>query len=255
VGLNPINMVQAAFGGSLFVINQGDNMGQGSVSVFDPTSVAGATTLTSANGLGLNPVYATASLDGSYVFVVTQGDGVNPGTLDILTTGTTPVVAASVPLGVKPTYSYLDPHLNRLYVTNTGDNTVSVFDASNVNTSSSPPIPSLAAPIAVGTAPTGIAALQDGSRFYVANSGSNNVSIVSATSFAVLKTIAVGTNPTFVAADPTSTKVYVTNQASLSTSIIQTVNDTVALVISAPAQDPSCTASCALQTPIMVLTQ
>ena len=64
---------------------------------------------------------------------MTQGDGVNPGTLDILTTGRTPAVAASVPLGVKPTYSYLDPHLNRLYVTNTGDNTVSVFDASNVN--------------------------------------------------------------------------------------------------------------------------
>ena len=111
------------------------------------------TTLTSANGLGLNPVYATSSVDGSYIFVVTQGDGVNPGTLDILTTGATPSVAASVPLGVKPTYSYLDPHLNRLYVTNTGDNTVSVFDASNVNTSNSPPIPSLTAPVVSGYRP------------------------------------------------------------------------------------------------------
>ncbi len=255
VGLNPINMVQAASGGQVFVLNQGDNMGQGSVTVLNSGTLGFVTTLNPANRLGLNPVYATASLDGSYVFVVTQGDGVNPGTLDILTTGATPVVAGSVPLGVKPTYSYLDPHLNRLYVTNTGDNTVSVFDASNVNTSNSPPIPSLASPIAVGTAPTGIAALQNGSRFYVANSGSNNVSVVSATSFAVLKTVAAGVMPTFVAADPTSTKVYVTNQGSFSTSIIQTVNDTVSLVIAAPAQDPSCTTSCALQTPIMVLTQ
>ena len=254
VGLNPVNMVQAAGGGQLFVLNQGDNMGQGSVTVLD-ASLGLVTTLTSANGLGINPVYATSSLINGYIFVVTQGDGVNAGTLDILTTGTTPVVAASVPLGVKPTYSYLDPHLNRLYVTNTGDNTVSVFDASNVDTASMPPIPSLSAPITVGTAPTGIAALQNGTKVYVANSGSNNVSVVSATSFAVLSTVAVGVNPRFVAADPTSTKVYVTNQGSFSTSIIATTNDSVAMVIAAPPQDPNCTASCALQAPIMVLTQ
>jgi YVTN family beta-propeller protein len=253
VGVNPVNMVQAAAGGQIFVLNQGDN----TVSVLDPTTLAVVMggTLTSANGLGLNPVYATSSVDGSYIFVVTQGDGVHPGALDILTPGTPPTVAASVPLGVKPTYSYLDPHLNRLYVTNTGDNTVSVFDASNVNVANSPPIPSLSPPVAVGTAPTGIAALQDGSRFYVTNSGSNNVSVVSATSFAVLKTVDVGVNPIFVAADPTSTKVYVANQGGSSTSVIQTVNDTVAVSIAAPAQDPNCTASCALQQPVMILTQ
>jgi YVTN family beta-propeller protein len=101
----------------------------------------------------------------------------------------------------------------------------------------------------------GIVALQDGSRFYVANSGSNNVSVVSATSFTVLKTIAVGVDPIFVAADPTSTKVYVANPGSFSTSVIQTVNDTVSATIAAPAQDPTCTASCALQQPTMVVTQ
>lgn len=255
VGMNPVNMVQAAAGGQIFVLNQGDNMGQGSVSVLTASTLALVTTLTSANGLGLNPVYATSSVDGTYIFVVTQGDGVNPGALDILTTGGSPSVAASVPLGVKPTYSYLDPHLNRLYVTNSGDNTVSVFDASSVNLSNMPAINALAAPIAVGTTPMGIAALQDGSRVYVANSGSNNVSVVSATSFAVTKTVAVGTNPIFVAADPTSTKVYIANQGSSNTSIIQTVNDTVAQSINAPPQDPNCTASCALQQPIMVLTQ
>jgi YVTN family beta-propeller protein len=255
VGLGPINMVQAASGGQIFVLNQGDNMGQGSVTVLDPTTLDLVKTLNPGDGLGLNPVYATSSVDGSYIFVVAQGDGVHPGALDILTPGTTPAVAASVPLGVKPTYSYLDPHLNRLYVTNKSDNTVSVFDASNVNVANSPPIPSLSPPVAVGTAPTGIVALQDGSRFYVANSGSNDVTVVSATSFAVLKTVAVGVGPIFVAADPTSTKVYVANPGSFSTSIIQTVNDTVSATIAAPAQDPACTASCALQQPMMVVTQ
>src|SRR5664280_2210502 len=146
VGSNPINMVQAAGGGQIFVLNQGDS----SVTVLDPTTLAVVKggTLTSADGLGLNPVYATSSVDGSYIFVVTQGDGVNPGTLDILTPGTPPAVAKkSVPLGVKPTYSYLDPHLNRLYVTNTGDNTVSVFD---VHIPSPPQIPPLAPPVVAG---------------------------------------------------------------------------------------------------------
>jgi YVTN family beta-propeller protein len=107
----------------------------------------------------------------------------------------------------------------------------------------------------VGTTPAGIAALQDGSRFYVANSGSNDVSVVSATSFAVLKTVAVGVGPTFVATEPGSTKVYVTNPRGFSTSIIQTVNDTVSATIAAPPQVPGCTASCALQQPTMVVTQ
>ncbi len=255
VGLDPINMVQAASGGQIFVLNQGDNMGQGSVTVLNAGTLDLVKTLNPGDGLGLNPVYATSSVDGSYIFVVTQGDGVNPGTLDILTPGPAPAVAASVPLGVRPTYSYLDPHLNRLYVTNAGDNTVSVFDASNVNVANMPPIPSLSPPVAVGTAPAGIVALRDGTRFYVANSGSNDVSVVSATSFAVLKTVAVGVGPSFVAADPGSTKVYVTNPGSFSTSIIQTANDTVSATIAAPAQDPACTASCALQQPMMVVTQ
>ena len=255
VGLNPVNMVQAASGGQIFVLNQGDNMGQGSVTVLNPVTLELVKTLNPGDGLGLNPVYATSSVDGSYIFVVAQGDGVHPGALDILTPGSSPVVAASVPLGVGPTYSYLDPHLNRLYVTNAGDNTVSVFDASNVNVANTPPIPSLSAPVAVGTTPAGIAALQDGSRFYVANSGSNDVSVVSATSFAVLKTVAVGVGPTFVATEPGSTKVYVTNPRGFSTSIIQTVNDTVSATIAAPPQVPGCTASCALQQPTMVVTQ
>ena len=255
VGLNPINMVQAASGGQVFVLNQGDNLGQGSVSVLDPATLALVKTLNPVDGLGLNPVYATSSVDGSYIFVVTQGDGVHPGALDILTPGLTPAVAASVPLGVKPTYSYLDAHLNRLYVINAGDNTVSAFDASNVNVANMPPIPSLSAPVTVGTTPSGIVALQDGTRFYVVNSGSNDVSVVSATSFTVLKTVAVGVGPTFVAADPGSTKVYVTNPGSFSTSVIQTLNDTVSATIAAPPQDPACTASCALQQPTMVVTQ
>ena len=99
VGLNPINMVQAASGGQIFVLNQGDNMGQGSVTVLNPVTLDLVKTLNPADGLGLNPVYATSSVDGSYIFVVTQGDGVHPGALDILTPGTSPTVARIGPAG------------------------------------------------------------------------------------------------------------------------------------------------------------
>ena len=91
---------------------------------------------------------------------------------------------------------------------------------------------------------------------YVANSGSNTVTDVSATSFATLATIPLpsGANPVWIASEPTSTKVYVANQGTSSTSIIQTVNDAVAVSVPAPQQDPKCVSSCAFQQPVMIIT-
>ena len=251
VGMNPIAMAQAGGGGRIFVINQRDN----SVSVYDPPSNTVVGTFTMSSGLGLNPVSLAASADGSYIFVVTEGDGVDPGALDIIAAATNNFsMLASVPLGVKPTFAFFDPSLVRLYVTNGGSNSVSIFDASNINVNNSPPIPLLGT-TPVGTNPIGVTALPNGTRFYVANSGSNNVTDASATSFAVLNTISLpaGANPVWIASEPTSSKVYVANQAS--TSIIQTVNDAVAVSVPAPQQDPNCTSSCALQQPVMIITQ
>ncbi len=188
----------------------------------------------------------------TYIFVVAEGDGVNPGALNIISTANYSTVP-SVPLGVKPTFAYYDPNLVRLYVTNSGSNTVSVFDASNINFSNSPAIPLLGT-ATVGTAPVSVTALPDGTRFYVSNSGSDNVTDVSATSFAALRNISLpaGSTPGWIASEPTSTKVYVANQSS--TSIIQTSNDAVVTNVAAPPQDPNCTTSCALQQPMMIIT-
>jgi len=241
-------MVQAAGGGMIFVINQGDN----SIGVFNPATQSIVATFSMAQGLGLNPVFLASSADGAYIFVVNEGDGVNPGTLNIISTGNFSVLP-SVMLGVKPTFAYFDPRLIRLYVTNSGSDTVSVFDASNVNVNSSPAIPLLGT-TNVGTTPVSVTALPDGTRFFVANSGSNNVTDISATSFGVLNTItlAVGSNPVWIASEPTSSKIYVANQASVT--ILQTVNDAIAANVPAPAQQPGCTGSCALQQPVMIIT-
>ena len=244
---NPVAMVQAP-GGRIFIASQGDN----NIWVYDPSTQSVFAVLSMANGIGLNPVFLTASPDGAYIFVVAEGDGTNPGSLNIISTSNLGAVP-SVPLGIKPTFAFYDPTLVRLYVTSSGSNLVSVFDASNINFSNSPAIPLLGT-TTVGTAPVSVTALPNGTKFYVANSGSASVTDVSATSFGVLQTIALpaGSTPAWIASEPTSTKIYVANQSS--TSIIQTSNDAVVTNMAAPPQDPNCTSSCALQQPVMIIT-
>lgn len=252
VGANPTTMVQSAANGYIYVVN-----GDSTVSVFNPSGPAIVGTISTANGLGPNPVSITASINGSWIFVVTQGNGSVASALDIISAGSTSV-ATSEPLGVQPTYSVIDTNLNRLYVTNTGDNTVSVFDSSNVNLGNNPAMPSLAnPPVSVGTSPIGVTALQDGSKFYVANAGSNDVTVVSATSFSPLATVPLpdGANPVFIASEPGSTKVYVADQGTGQTTIIQTSNNTITQNINSPTQVSGCTSSCTLQQPMMILSQ
>ena len=250
VGQNPIAMAQTPLNNYVYVLNQGDN----TVSVFSATSNTVVGTITTADGLGLNPASVTVSVDGFWIFVVTSGDGTNPGALDIISSGAT-TVAASVPLGVGPTFSIIDPNLNRLYVANTGSNTVSVFDASSINPPSNPI--SLLATVPVGTSPIGITPLPNGTNFYVANSGSNDVTVVSASSFSNLGSVALptGANPVFIASDPGSAKVYVADSGTSATTIIQTSNNSITQNISAPTQVSGCTSSCALQTPVMIVTR
>ena len=232
--------------------NQGDN----TISIYNPVSQSVVATLTPANGLHLNPIYMVASSDGLYVFVVTQGNGSSAGALDIIST-TTNTVGGSVPLGLGPTFAYLDTVLNRLYVTNTTGNSVTVFDVSNVILSANPAIPTLAT-LPVGSGPVSVTSLPNGLSVYVANSLSNDVSVVNASNLSVVATVPVGRNPLFVASEPTSTKVYTANAGSGTISIIQTVNNTVTLALPAPQQDPNCnpqTSTCPLQQPQTILTQ
>jgi YVTN family beta-propeller protein len=247
VGPSPSAMAQSSANQFIYVVNS-----DSTVSVINAAGPALAGTITAANGLGANPSAIAASPDGQWIFIATQGDGVGPGSLDIVgsSSGT---VFASVPLGVRPTFAISDATLNRLYVVNSGDNTVSVFDSSNVTSSGMP----LLATVTVGNTPVGVTPLVDGTKFYVANSGSNDVTVVSANSFSLLATIQLGAgaNPVFIASDPTSSKVYVADQGTSATTIIATANNAIAGTIMAPPQNPNCTSSCALQQPVMIVTR
>jgi DNA-binding beta-propeller fold protein YncE len=252
VGVDPIAMVQGPNGGYIYIINKGDN----SLTVFNPAGPTVVTTLTETNGLGPNPVALAVTPQG-WICIVTQGDGTpaHPPTLNLILSGYD-YIAANAPLGALPNYAFVDPNRNRLYVTNGGDNTVNVFDSSSINPSGNPQIPLLGT-AKVGTDPIGVTVLLDGSNFFTANAGSNDVSVVSQNSFSLLTavTLPTGANPVFIASDPTSQRVYVADQGTFETTIIQTSNNTISGSIAAPTQVFGCTSNCALQTPLMIVTQ
>lgn len=244
----PSAIAQLPNGGKLYVV------ADAFIEVLDPT---GSTVLTTIGPDIVSPWSPNAirpSLDGSCVFVLdkTRTFGrPHSGGIWIITTSSDTL--SSFPIGGGyPDFSVLDTHLNRLYVADSTSNTVSVFDASKVNLANNPAMPTLAT-VNVGSGPVGVAALPDGTKFYVANGGSNDVTVVDASSFQVLTTVTVGQGPAFIQSEPTSSKIYVADQKSSDVTIIATSGDTISATINSPPQDPTCTSSCALQTPVVIV--
>lgn len=66
---------------------------------------------------------------------------------------------------------------------------------------------------------------------YIANNGSNNVSVIDVASNTVVATVTVGTNPNGVATHPDGTRVYVSNGGSASVSVIDTYTQQVVATI------------------------
>ena len=204
--------------------------------------------------VGGNPVWITANPNNSAVYVLdptnTRVDIIDPG-------APTSTVPNSVSVGTNPTFMYFDSHLQRLYVTNTGDNpgTISAFDASGGTTLiplGCSPTPSCTSKIPLNTSttsaikPVSLTTVHTSSCdgcVYIANSGSNNVTVLDRF-LNVIKTIAVGTTPVStpvsIAASSDGTRVYTANNGSSNISIIGTASNTVITTIAAPFQDPTC---------------
>jgi YVTN family beta-propeller protein len=66
-----------------------------------------------------------------------------------------------------------------------------------------------------------------GTRVYVANSGSNNISVIDTTSNTVINTVDVGEKPGHLAGNPAGTRIYVANSGSNNISVIDTTSNTV----------------------------
>ena len=128
-------------------------------------------------------------------------------------------------MGTNPTAEVMGAD-GRLYVANTGSNTVSV-----INTTTGKRIdanPSwFSQDISVGTAPSALALSPDGTRLYVANSGSGTVSVINTVGYKRIdanpsttsKDITVGTTPSALTVGADG-RIYVANKGSNSVSVI-----------------------------------
>lgn len=236
-----------------------------------PTGTSGAVSVTSAATLdssatggpvapGFAPVAAVLAAWGTRTRIEAQTKpaAVTSTSQPVAATAAQPVVAtAAQPVPTAATTNVPSPWLNysksisvgtnpgaevmgadgRLYVANTGSNTVSV-----INTTTGKRIdanPSwFSQDISVGTAPSALALSPDGTRLYVANSGSGTVSVINTVGYKRIdanpstssKDITVGTTPSALTVGADG-RIYVANKGSGTVSVVDpttyTVTDTI----------------------------
>jgi DNA-binding beta-propeller fold protein YncE len=175
-GAHPVAMVETPDAVNLYVLNQGSN----TVADLSPQDLSTMTTIP----VGNTPAWAAVRPDSQRLYIVTQGDG----QLYTIRTDTNVVIPGSPQSvgGAGANFVVYDKSRNRLYVTNPNAGAVYVFDAttdpptpmgstSGAVSIPAPAIPANTAPCGAGgcsyssVMPVSVAALLDGTRFYVAS--------------------------------------------------------------------------------------
>jgi YVTN family beta-propeller protein/VCBS repeat-containing protein len=195
VGAYPTSIVVSST--KIYVSNAGSN----TVSVIDRATGASSTikVVGEPKALALSP-------DGTRLYV----GGSNA--VSVVNTATNAVLHKVATNGGQIYGIEISANGQRVYVSNSGKNTVSVIDAAAAT-------PKVIATIAVGSQPRGI--VVSGTRLYVANWGSGTVSVIdTGTNTAVRAPIAVGANPSDLAVSADGTRVYVTNHGSGTVSVL-----------------------------------
>ncbi len=248
VGTEPVMIAGNGANNKIFVVNHGSN-NVTEISTIDDTVIK-------TIPVGSQPVWAVMSSDGLFVFVVNQGDGtvsVIDTSLDIVLPC---VVGPSCPSGnaikvgttaaSSPNFAFYEPTLKRVYVTNTGEQSVTVIKANGIDLGSNPQVlPSKIADIPVSGFPTSVAALSDGTKAYAAlgncpagvnhlslpdpastsnasHCPGNLVSVIDVVGLRETGTIGVGPGAVSIDASPDASRVYV-----ISANDITTVRDDV----------------------------
>src|SRR6476469_6435158 len=171
VGTEPVMIAGNAANNKIFVVNHGSN-NVTEISTIDDTVIK-------TIPVGSQPIWAVMSSDGLFVFVVNQGDGtvsVIDTSLDIVLPC---VVSPSCPSGnaikvgttaaPSPNFAFYEPTLKRVYVTNTGEPSVTVIKGNGFDLGSNPQVlPAKIADIPLSGRPTSITALSNGTRAYAA---------------------------------------------------------------------------------------
>ncbi len=179
--------------------------------------------------VGAAPIGVAVAPNGRYVYVTLH----NSNAVSVISTNTN-AVQAQIQAGTRPVGIAVSPDGKRLYMSNfltataagAGsqwvNGTLTVIDAVSRTAQTS---------IFVGANPAGVAVSPDGSRVYVANSGSGTMSVISTATDTVTSTIAVGASPFGVAASPDGQRVYVANSGDASVSVINAATLTLASTI------------------------
>jgi streptogramin lyase len=173
---HPIAMVETPDQNNLYVLNQNNTIVN-----LSPTSLESNLTSAPLATIPLPagstaPVWAVSRVDSQLVYVLTEGDG----SLQTISPATNTIISTLPVGGPGANYVAYDPTLNRLYVTNPTAGNIYVFNAGTAGTASTPPTPpTLLSTISMtsganppcpnGCSPVSVAALPDGSRFYVAS--------------------------------------------------------------------------------------
>ncbi|MFC9358562.1 cytochrome D1 domain-containing protein [Rhodococcus sp. NPDC057014] len=196
---------------------------RGTVTVDDATGHFIYTPTQAARQLAaLDPSTDYNSFD-SFTVTPISGHSGNPVTVQVPVSAARMQVAQSITVGSNPSGVVSADTISgtKTYVANQGSKSVSVLDANNAVVGS----------VTVGTSPTGVAANPAGTRVYVTNSVSGNVSVIDTTTNKVVATVKTGTTPSAVAVNPTGTRAYVTNSSSGNVSVINTANNTVVATV------------------------
>lgn len=266
----PVAMTQTPDGKYVYVISKGTGTTPGTATAI---AMLDNRVLNDSIPLGINPVAAVATSD--YVFVLNRESG-GPGSVTVISTannqvmGTLPVGRSS-DSGNWPLTNpiYLEKTKARIFVANSDDDTVSMYELSKLGTGTLPTRPDATFTLAQGARPVSVAALTDGTRVYTADQGTGNVSVIDIGS-GVVKDVPAGavvqnanvlspvkgTNTIAVAVSNDGKKVYAINHdrtagatgetllepgtAVLNTQGVagQSAADQVVAYVPAPFQDP-----------------
>ncbi len=130
-------------------------------------------------------------------------------------------VTATIPVD-SPSGVGVDSGTNKIYVSNSGNNTISVIDGTTNTVTSTIP---------VGNYPLGVGVNPITHKIYVDNAEAYTVSVIDGTTNTVTSTIPVGSYPISIAVNQKTNMIYVGNFGSSNISVINGSSDTVVSTI------------------------
>ena len=126
-------------------------------------------------------------------------------------------------VGSDPVSLAYDGLNQRVYVTNSGSNNVSVLAATVTGTTVTEPVWRSTGSIHVGTVPIAIAVDPDSGNLFVVNQGSDNVTVIDGSTDHVIGSVPVGSDPDAITYDSANGNMYVANYASDNVSVFSAV--------------------------------